>query len=209
MDWVVLLPVKRLDAAKGRLAAVLSAAERHELMRLMVRGAALAAAEVVGASRVALATSDPRAGALARELGIGCAPDAGLAWNEGLVHAAESLVPRPAAIAYLAGDLPLVATADVRALLDAAPPLGVAVARARDGGTNALALRPAGAIVPAFGVPGSAAAHVRRAHAAGLDARLVERPGLAFDLDTPADAAELARAHPGAPAAGVLAASAA
>ncbi len=42
--------------------------------------------------------------------------------------------------------------------------------------------------MPNFGVPGSAARHLERAHAAGLAGVLVDRPGLAQDVDTPADA---------------------
>jgi len=53
-------------------------------------------------------------------------------------------------------------------------------------GTNALALRPPDVIDFRFGV-GSLAAHI--AQADGLPLSVVDRPGLAFDLDTPADLA--------------------
>jgi 2-phospho-L-lactate guanylyltransferase (CobY/MobA/RfbA family) len=63
------------------------------------------------------------------------------------------------------------------------------VGRAHDGGTNALWICPAGALEPAFGAPGSAAVHAARAQAGGLDVVVVDRPGIAHDVDTPADLA--------------------
>ena len=66
---------------------------------------------------------------------------------------------------------------------------GVAIAPDRAGtGTNGLALRPPDAIPMRFGV-GSLAAHVAEAEAAAVPIAEVHRPGLAFDLDTPADLA--------------------
>ena len=68
-------------------------------------------------------------------------------------------------------------------------PSGVAIAPDRAGhGTNGLALRPLDAIAFRFGVE-SHAAHLAEAEAAGVPLVEVHRPGLAFDLDTPADLA--------------------
>lgn len=80
-------------------------------------------------------------------------------------------------------DLPLLAPTDIAALLDAAVAAGAAIApdRAR-AGTNALALVDPAGLQPAFG-PGSFALH----RAMLPDAALVERAGLALDIDTPAD----------------------
>ena len=60
-------------------------------------------------------------------------------------------------------------------------------------GTNALVLSPPDAIEPSFG-PGSFARHVAAAEAAGVPHRVEEVPGLALDVDTPDDLAELAAA---------------
>jgi 2-phospho-L-lactate guanylyltransferase len=91
------------------------------------------------------------------------------------------------AAAIVAGDLPLLEAGDLDALAASLPVAGVVVGRAHDGGTNALALRPPGAIVPHFGAPGSAALHARLAREAGYDPVTVDRPGLALDLDTRVD----------------------
>jgi len=75
-------------------------------------------------------------------------------------------------------DLPDITTEDVFAVLDA--PGDVVIARARDGGTNALLLRSR--LRPAFGRL-SALRHAQRARAAGLRATVIDRPGLALDVD--------------------------
>ena len=44
--------------------------------------------------------------------------------------------------------------------------------------------------MPAFGSPRSSSVHAALARAAGIDAAMVDRPGLALDLDTPDDVTE-------------------
>ncbi len=192
MDTDVLIPLKRLDTAKSRLRSALSGAERRQLMRGMVAHV-VRAAVAAGAGRVVLASSDPGAPALAAELGVACLSDGGLAWNAGLAHA-RGLVPSPAAaVLYLAGDLPLIEPDDVAALVEAGGSATAVIGRAHDGGTNALWVAPAGALQPAFGTRGSAAVHAAAAAAAGLRPVVLDRPGLAHDVDTPADLAHARR----------------
>jgi 2-phospho-L-lactate guanylyltransferase len=78
-------------------------------------------------------------------------------------------------------DLPCVTPRDVLALSGAIPDHGLAVARATDGTTNALALASAGLFAPVYG-PGSAA----RFLALG-PSRVVDAPNLIDDVDTVAD----------------------
>ena len=97
----------------------------------------------------------------------------------------------PDGVLFLSADLPTVVAADVDAMIDACPANGIAIGRAHDQGTNALALRPADAIVPAFGSPRSSAVHAALARAGRhRPAVMVDRPGLALDLDTPDDVTE-------------------
>ncbi len=188
MDTDVLIPLKRLDAAKSRLGSALSAPERRRLMAAMVAHV-VRVAVAADAGRVALASSDPAGPELAARLGVGCVSDGGLAWNAGLAHARASL-PSPApAVLYLAGDLPLLDVDDLAAVLAAGATATAVVGRAHDGGTNALWLSPANAFTPAFGAHGSAGVHAALAVSAGLRPVLLDRPGLARDVDTPADLA--------------------
>jgi 2-phospho-L-lactate/phosphoenolpyruvate guanylyltransferase len=188
VDTDVLIPLKRLDAAKSRLRSALSGAERRRLMAAMVdRVVRAALAAEVG--RVALASSDPDAPGLAARLGIEAVSDGGLHWNPGLVHARERLVAPAPAVLYLAGDLPLLEPDDVLALVAAGAGATAVIGRAHDGGTNALWVAPAPALEPAFGSRGSAGVHAARAVAAGLVPVLLDRPGVAHDVDTAADLA--------------------
>jgi 2-phospho-L-lactate guanylyltransferase len=90
----------------------------------------------------------------------------------------------PGPVLVVNSDLPTVTADDLRALHDAIPQRGIALAPARDGTTNALGLSETTLFAPLYG-PGSAArfrAHAERA----VD---VVRPGLRDDVDTPADLA--------------------
>ncbi len=182
-----LIGLKRLTAAKQRLMPQVSPVERRQLMLAMlttVVGAALDA----GLGPVALATSEPTAPALGWQLGVAVISDAALPWNEGLVHALRSINPRPAAVMQLAADLPLLTTAELRGFAAAAPSRGVCVARARDGGTNALLVAPSDSLRPSFGRPRSSAVHEQAARDLGLACAIVDLPGLALDVDTVVDA---------------------
>jgi 2-phospho-L-lactate/phosphoenolpyruvate guanylyltransferase len=190
----VLIPLKALATAKQRLSPDVSLDSRRRLMLHMLRRT-VAAALGAGVGPVALATSEPTAPELADALGVDVVSDGGLAWNEGLLHALRSIQPLPSAVLYLSADLPLVSAADILAFVQAAPDPGVAIARARDGGTNALLVRPAAALSPTFGHQPSTAAHARQAEVRGIPAVILDIPGLALDVDTVADlrAVRLAR----------------
>jgi 2-phospho-L-lactate guanylyltransferase len=179
----VLIPLKRLDDAKSRLADVLSPEERVALMLELLHGAIAAAGEAeVGP--VTVVSAEPV------EVDVPRFDDRGLAWNDALAAAMRELVREPIAT-VLSADLPRVTADDIRALVAATPDRGMAIARALDGGTNAVSMRPAGAVTTHFGEPQSAALHAQATASAGLAARIVDLPGLAFDVDTPADLAEL------------------
>jgi 2-phospho-L-lactate/phosphoenolpyruvate guanylyltransferase len=180
----VLIPVKRLTEAKSRLSAVLSGKEREELMLEMLLRV-VPAVEEAGVGPVTIVSSRE-----AWPASVAVYDDRGLAWNEALSAAIRDLVSEPIAT-VIAADVPLVTADDVRALVEATPDRGLAIARARDGGTNAVSMRPPGVVETHFGEPQSAAVHAQATAAAGLAARIVDLPGLAFDVDTPADLEEL------------------
>ena len=188
----VLVPLKRLDRAKSRLGEALDAAARARLMRALVDRTLAEAARAPSVGRLVLVSSDRCSAEIAAAHGIAWFDDRGLPWNEALAAATREAVLSEDVL-ILSADLPLVTSDDVEALVAAAPPRGLAIARARDAGTNAVLLRPGGAILTCFGVAGSAAEHARLAGEAGLRAVIVDRPGLATDLDTSADLREVLR----------------
>lgn len=189
----IIVPHRGLSVAKTRLAPVLDANERMALARTLLsrvlRVAREAAPDVVVISPAA--DLQPTVG----EAGARLVVQHGMGLNQGLDQARrEALAEGVDTLAVLHGDLPNLSADDIRALLDAigdgtggVP--GVAIAPDRTGaGTNGLAMRPPDAIGFRFG-PGSRAAHLAEAEQARVPSSVVERPGLAFDLDTPEDLA--------------------
>jgi 2-phospho-L-lactate guanylyltransferase len=179
----VLIPVKRLDGAKSRLAGALAPEERAELMLRLLDGV-VAAVREAGVERITLVTPEPLS-----VPGVERFDDRGLAWNDALAAAMREV--RAPVVTVVSADLPLLAAEEVAALIEATPERGLAIARAHDGGTNGVSMRPPGAVRTCFGEPQSAARHAELARAAGLEPVLVDLPGLAFDLDTPEDLARL------------------
>jgi 2-phospho-L-lactate guanylyltransferase len=178
----VLVPVKRLNG-KSRLAAILSESEREQLVLDMLRHvlgeanrAAVGPISVVSSERVGIDE-------------VAWLDDGGLPWNTAIAEAIRAAVAPDEIAVVLSADLPRLQATDVQALVAATPERGAAIARAKDGGTNAVAMRPPGALDTVFGEPGSAALHEQAARDAGLEAVLLDRPGLAFDVDTPEDLA--------------------
>jgi len=109
-------------------------------------------------------------------------PDPGGGQGAAVEAALQEIGPGP--VLVVNSDLPTLTADDLRALGDAIPDGGIAIAPAGDGTTNALGLSDASLFAPLYG-PDSAArfrAHVE--HAAD-----VVRPGLRDDVDTPADVA--------------------
>lgn len=92
-------------------------------------------------------------------------------------------------VLLIPGDTPLVQAAELAGLLAGSVGVTVVPDRHRTG-TNALVLAPPDAIEPSFG-PGSFERHVAAAERAGVPHRVEEVPGLALDVDTPADLAAL------------------
>ena len=186
MATVAIIPLKALSAAKGRLSPALDADARREFVTWMARRVIAAAAGCPLIDEVVVVAGDEDAAAVAVAAGVSAITvetpglDAAMAAADAATLDAEITV-------VVAADLPEVTPEDIIAVLRTAPPGPcVVIAPTRDGGTGALLRRPAGVITTAYG-PGSAAAHERAARAAGLDVLRIQRPGLANDVDTPAE----------------------
>lgn len=177
---LAIVPVKGLDGAKSRLAPVLDADGRRDLVLRMLGDVLAACQGAESVERILVVTPEPRL----VDAGVDVLVDAG----EGHPAAIRAALadPRSAVGALIVmADLPLVTPQALDRLAAFARPL--ALAPARDGGLNALALREPSAFEPAFGVPGAASVTTARARGAGLTARVVDDPVLAHDVDTPCD----------------------
>jgi 2-phospho-L-lactate guanylyltransferase len=91
-------------------------------------------------------------------------------------------------VLVLHGDLPLLETGDITAVLALQRRSGgLVIGCDRAGtGTNLLAFDEGGAVPFHFG-PDSCALHLAAARAAGVKARVLQRAGIALDIDGPAD----------------------
>ncbi len=191
-----ILPVKRFDAAKRRLAAGIDDERRRALAAAMVADVleAIGAARTV--ERTIVVSGDPAAQELAAAAGAEVVPDPADAGHveAALAGIARAEVEDEGCVVLLAGDCPLLDPHELDRLLTGVPEPYVGIVPDRHGtGTNALVLSPPGAIVPAFG-EGSCARHVAAARAAGIPFGVEELASLGLDLDTPADVIALTRA---------------
>ena len=177
MDAHVLVPLKRIDP-KSRLADELPLEERVRLMRRLLAGVVTAVGDA-GVERVTVVSGLTLKGYEVWD-------DRGLPWNDALAAAISEVVTAPL-VGIVSADLPSVTAEDIEELLTATPEHGIAIARALDGGTNAVAMRPPGLVRTHFGELGSAAVHA----ALGVDHVVLDLPGLAFDVDTPEDLARM------------------
>lgn len=183
-----LVPLKDFALAKRRLDGVLSREECAHLAECMARDVMRALQATRGIGGIGILGQGPGPAALAAECGAELLPDGGAGdYRRALDAAVARLSARGLpSLLVLPGDLPTLASTDLRALL-AAHREGVTLCTAaRDGGTNALLLTPPDAIPCLFG-PDSARRHLEAAAAVGIAGQAAEVPGFARDIDTPDD----------------------
>jgi 2-phospho-L-lactate guanylyltransferase len=183
---VVLVPVKAFGQAKRRLGQALAEPDRVRLVQSMATHVVAACAPLP----VAVVCDDEDVARWAEALG------ATVLWEpgQGLNRAVGAGVARLAAAGALwvtvaHGDLP-----KARGLGTLPPFDGVTlVPDRRDDGTNVMRLPTSHEFRFAYG-PGSFRAHRAEASRIGLPVRVLRDPDLAYDVDWPADVAELVTA---------------
>ena len=187
-DWVVVIPVKRLDAAKSRLRGAVADSRHEDLALAMVRDTVAAVRACPQVGEVLVVTDDRVVAAAVAPLGARTVPDepaAGL--NAAVAFGADRVAGLGRRRAVLAGDLPGLRPEDLAAALRSAASSVPArrrrfVADAEGTGTVLLTAGAGVPLEPRFGA-GSAAAHA----ASGAVAMTGDWPGLRHDVDTPAD----------------------
>ena len=182
---VVLVPVKAFHQAKKRLGPALADAERIALVRAMASHVVSACAPLP----VAVVCDDDEVARWATELGAAVMWEPGQGLNGAVRAGVERLAHDGVHWVTIAhGDLPR-----ARGLGVLPPFEGVTlVPDRRDDGTNVLRLRAGCDFHFAYG-PGSFRAHRAEAARLGLPVRVLRDPDLAYDVDWPADVAELGR----------------
>jgi 2-phospho-L-lactate guanylyltransferase len=192
--WAV-VPAKPSGQAKSRLAGVLSGRARRALAERLLDHVLDVVIATVGAARTIVVSRDSTVLALARARRAVPLRERGGDLNRALQQGAARAAQGGArAVLLVFGDLPQLRGAELGAMIAAAGRARTVVAAPdRAGtGTNALLVAPPDAIAFRFG-PRSLARHRRAALRGGARWRLAEAPGLAFDVDRPADYRALAR----------------
>jgi 2-phospho-L-lactate guanylyltransferase len=195
LNVTAVLPVKRFEAAKQRLAAGVDEERRRQLVEAMVADVLEAIGRARTIERTIVVTGDPIAQELAADAGAEVVPDPA---DAGHNEAAQAGIARAEAqgapcVVLLPGDCPLLDPRELDRLLTGVPDHYVGIVADRHGpGTNALVLSPPDAIVPSFG-EGSCARHVAAARQAGIPFEVEKLATLELDLDTPADIIALTR----------------
>jgi 2-phospho-L-lactate guanylyltransferase len=187
--WAV-IPVKELEGAKQRLSSALSPAQRHALAQLMLSEVLESVAAARGLAGVLLVTLDPFARELAARLGFRVTEEGARDGHTGAVNAGRALLAREGVPGFLTmpGDIPAVTPAEIEALLSAHRPApGFTISPAYDElGSNAVLISPPMAVPLRFG-DNSYFPHLAAARAQGIEPIIVPLPGIAMDIDTPAD----------------------
>ncbi len=185
----ILLPVKGLGASKTRLSPILSADERGRLTLLMLEDVM----ESVGGYRNAyVVTGDAVVDAFSREHSFRVIESNLGDLNADLAYARSRCVAAGASsLLYLLPDLPALKADDVGRMTELSGDAPSAViGPSRDGGTNALLLKPCTLIEPSFGRL-SLERPKRSLRQVGVEPKIYSSLGTELDLDSPEDARRL------------------
>ena len=179
-----LLPVKRLDRAKGRLSGWLDPDERAALALALFEDA-LDLCSSTPWLRWWVVSDDGEVLTIAADRGLGTIEDGGTGLNDALKMAIAEVVNHGAdSVTVIPSDVPLAYEEDVRDLVDTGATSDVVVVPSDDdGGTNGLYLAPPDLLEPRFG-SASLKAHVEAAADRHLRCSILALPRLALDIDT-------------------------
>jgi 2-phospho-L-lactate guanylyltransferase len=192
--WAV-LPVKETGSAKQRLAPALPPELRQTLALAMLEDVLAALAEVVALAGRIIVTTDAAASALAARYGFSTMTEGAGDGHTGAVKAATRRLAAEgrAGMLTVPGDIPLVTATEIDQLIAVHRPApSFTIAPSHDElGSNAIVMSPPGAVPLRFGED-SFFPHLAAARASGIAPTVLHLPGIALDIDNPADLAHLA-----------------
>ena len=189
---MILVPVKNLRQAKQRLAPVLDQAARTELAQAMLHDVVDALASWQSRPEVAIVSCDSFALALASRYDFEIIADHKNSGETDAIEMATGVCEmRGLDTLVIPADIPLIQPWELQAIMGAAPEVGSVLVPAGDGrGTNAVLRRPAALFPLRFGND-SFGPHLAAAQATGTSCVVLSLPGIAVDVDHPADLKQL------------------
>ncbi|MCX7599136.1 MAG: hypothetical protein N2512_09755 [Armatimonadetes bacterium] len=210
-ELVIVVVQKALSAAKTRLRAVLSRDARMALTLQMLRHVLKACTSLSDASAIFLCAPDDLA-PVAADYKVKMLPGGFAGLRRDCAAAAGSpCILGHAAMLFVSSDLPLLTTDDLVAVVQAWRACAHVVLGPdrRHRATNVMLVNEPEHFPYSFGEvvgPGSFAAHLSTAVGLNLPCSVVERPGIALDLDLPEDLIYFVRTAPDSPIARFVAA---
>lgn len=190
MNINIIIPIRPSEEGKSRLAGAMNPDARALLIERMFRHVLIVALDFAGPTRCHVVSRSPLFLGLAKKSGANLVHETGFGLNESLTEAASGVSPDLPVLAMHA-DLPFLTAGNLADLARTLRDADVIAASDHAGlGTNALLLRRPGLIPYAFG-ENSLARHRALAESNGLRFAQVTSPGLAMDIDEPADLALL------------------
>jgi 2-phospho-L-lactate guanylyltransferase len=183
----VLLPVKDFKDAKRRLSPALDAGARAALARAMFLDVLSALAQARAPERVVVFTAAEEVVRSAKSFGFDVVWENAVNGHSAAVNAmTEELAATSSRILSIAADLPRLTPSEIDFTLTVASD-PITFMPSRDWtGTNGVVFIPPARIAMEYG-EGSFRRHLSKAAAAGFPSDVLNLPGIAFDIDTPAD----------------------
>lgn len=187
--WAI-IPVKPLRRGKSRLSGVLTENQRAALNKKLLVHTLNTITQLPELEQVLVVSRDPEALAIARLHGARTVLEDG-APHLNIALARATAVARlysAAGVLVLPADLPQMTAEDVRVMVAASksPNCLVIAPDHRQQGTNAMLIKPPGALAYSFG-ENSFFRHVNQAQVKGIKTEIIELPSLARDVDLPED----------------------
>ena len=196
--WAV-VPIKEFNGAKQRLAPLLRPAQRRELAVVMAEEVLAALAAVSALAGIVVVTLDEYATRVAQRIGARVLTDGARDGHTGAVSAAVCVLARESRTGMITmpGDIPRITPDEVAAVLAAhRPARSFTIVPAHDDrGSNAVVCSPPGAVPLKFGND-SFMPHLASARACRIEPTIVRLPGIAMDIDHPADVDKFVRMMP-------------
>lgn len=190
---MILVPIKNTASAKQRLASILDQPARTQLAQAMLTDVLTTLHEWKNRPKVGIVTSDPYAVKLATEYLFEVIPDPDNPGETGAIEMATRVCIQHGEKSTLVipGDIPLIQSWELEEIYKHAPEEGSVLVPAGDGrGTNAALRRPANLFPLHFGND-SFKPHHAVAQATGKPCVVLKLPGIAVDVDNPADLRQL------------------
>ena len=193
MKVSALIPVKGFTNAKQRLSPLLDGADRELFAEVMFRDVLKQVLKAQGVEETFVVTGDDKVAEIATRLGAQLIREKAERGETDAVDFARLELKQLGreAVLVIPGDLPLVRSNDIEAVLAQIPngasfPFALLVPSHDRMGTNALLLAPPDIIKLRFGYD-SFSYHMSQVSAQGLPVRFIENEHIALDIDEPED----------------------